>query len=214
MDSNKKIKALSYVKKNFLLPGDHIAYIEEFESGKDTYVSDGSVRSSALGLRNYNLKHRMVSVDRKNKAKFPKIGDEIIGYIEMLFSSMISIKILYLNNAKVGSGLSAIASTKISTPGGIHPRRDRERRPKLIYRAGDIVRGRIFSLMNSSSHATIDDKNLGVVYCLCYSCGGETVKLNNSIKCIDCGMSEEKKLASDFGKEALLRLENVSQNRS
>ena len=214
MDSNKKIKALSYVNKNFLLPGDHIAYIEEFESGKDTYVSDGSVRSSALGLRNYNLKHRMVSVDRKNKAKFPKIGDEIIGYIEMLFSSMISIKILYLNNTKVGSGLSAIASTKISTSGGIHPRRDRERRPKLIYRVGDIVRGRIFSLMNSSSHATIDDKNLGVVYCLCYSCGGETVKLNSSIKCIDCGMSEEKKLASDFGKDALLRLENVNQNRS
>jgi exosome complex component CSL4 len=214
MDSNTKSEALSYINKNFLLPGDHIAYIEEFESGKDTYVSEGSVRSSALGLRDYNLKHRMVSVDRKNKAKFPKVGDEIIGYIEMLFSSMISIKILYLNNTKVGSGLSAIASTKISTSGGIHPRRDRERRPKLIYRVGDIVRGRIFSLMNSSSHATIDDKNLGVVYCLCYNCGGETVKLNSSIKCIDCGMSEEKKLTSDFGKDALLRLENVIQNRS
>ena len=208
MKSKIESTRTAYENKNLLLPGDHIAYIEEFESGKDTYVSDGSVRSSALGFRNFNLKHRVVSVERKNKASFPKIGDEIIGYIEMLFSSMISIKIIYLNNLSVESGLSAIASTKIPNAGGTRHRGDRERRPKLIYRIGDIVRGRAFSLMNNSVHATIDDKNLGVLYCLCYLCGGETVKLNNSIKCIDCGMVEEKKLTSDFGKDALLALEN------
>jgi hypothetical protein len=66
--------------------------------------------------------------------------------------------------------------------------------------------------MNSSSHATIDDKNLELLLFVLYL--WRKLEVNSSIKCIDCGMSEEKKLASDFGKDALLRLENVNQNRS
>lgn len=203
MSKVTKLKGLRYVDDKFLLPGDHIAYIEEFESGNNTYEVDGSVRSSALGTGNFDFKYRRVSINRKNVATFPKIGDELVGYVEMLFSSMISIRILYINNIKSDSGLSAIASTKISDSGGHHFRRDRERKPRFVFRVGDIVRGRVFSLMNSSVHATINDKNLGVVYCLCNNCGGDTVKLNNSVKCVECGMTEDKKVSSDFGKQTL-----------
>ena len=202
-------------KSNYnILPGEHVAFIEEFESGKNTFVLDGSIRSVSLGTKAYDFKKRQVTIKRKNQAKFPQVGDVIIGYIEMLFGSMISIRILYLNNKKFDSGLSAIASTRISSePGGWNHRRDRgEKRVKFIYRVGDIVRGRIFSLMNSSAHATISDKDLGTIYCICYICGGDTVKLNNSsVKCIECGMIEDKNSASDFGKEALLTLEKERQ---
>jgi exosome complex component CSL4 len=194
---------------DMILPGDHVAFIEEFESGKNTFVLDGSIRSLSLGIKEYDFKKRQVTIERKKKANFPQIGDVIVGYIEMLFGSMISIRILYLNNKKFDSGLSAIASTRItSESGGWNHRKERgERRIKFVYRVGDIVRGRIYSLLNSSAHATISDKDLGVIYCICYICGGDTVKLNNTIKCIECGMMEEKKLASDFGKEILLTLE-------
>ena len=202
---------MSKKKSNYtmIIPGEHVAFIEEFESGKNTFVLDGSIRSLGLGIKEYDFKKRQVLIERKKQANFPQIGDIIIGYIEMLFGSMISIRILYLNNKKFDSGLSAIASTRIvSESGGWNNRRDRgERRVKLVYRVGDIVRGRIFSLLNSSAHATISDKDLGIVYCICYICGGDTVKLNNTVKCIECGMMEEKKLASDFGKEILLALE-------
>ena len=196
-------------KENYVIfPGEHVAFIEEFESGKNTFVVDGSIRSLGLGKKEYDFKKRQVAIERIKQARFPKIGDVIVGYIEMLFGSMISIRILYLNNKKFSSGLSAIASTRIaSESGGWNYRRDRgERRPKLIYRVGDIVRGRIFSLLNSSAHATISDKDLGIVYCMCYICGGDTIKFNNTVKCIECGMMEEKKLTSDFGKEVLLSL--------
>jgi exosome complex component CSL4 len=194
---------------DMILPGDHVAFIEEFESGKNTFVLDGSIRSLSLGIKEYDFKKRQVTIERKKKANFPQIGDVIVGYIEMLFGSMISIRILYLNNKKFDSGLSAIASTRItSESGGWNHRKERgERRIKFVYRVGDIVRGRIYSLLNSSAHATISDKDLGVIYCICYICGGDTVKLNNTVKCIECGMMEEKKLASDFGKEILLTLE-------
>ena len=189
-------------------PGEHVAFIEEFESGKNTFVVDGSIKSLGLGKKKYDFKKRQVAIERIKQAHFPKIGDVIVGYIEMLFGSMISIRILYLNNKKFSSGLSAIASTRIaSESGGWNSRRDRgERRPKLMYRVGDIVRGRIFSLLNSSAHATISDKDFGIIYCTCYICGGDTIKSYNTVKCIECGMMEEKKLTSDFGKEVLLSL--------
>ena len=202
---------MSNKKSNYtmIIPGEHVAFIEEFESGKNTFVLDGSIRSLGLGIKEYNFKKRQVAIERKKQANFPQIGDIIIGYIEMLFGSMISIRILYLNHKKFDSGLSAIASTRIvSESGGWNNRRDRgERRVKFVYRVGDIVRGRIFSLLNSSAHATISDKDLGIVYCICYICGGDTVKLNNKVKCIECGVMEDKKIASDYGKEILLALE-------
>jgi exosome complex component CSL4 len=204
---------MSNKKSNYtmIIPGEHVAFIEEFESGKNTFVFDGSIRSLGLGIKEYDFKKRQVAIERKKQANFPQIGDIIIGYIEMLFGSMISIRILYLNNKKFDSGLSAIASTRItSESGGWNHRRDRgERRAKFVYRVGDIVKGRIFSLLNSSAHATISDKDLGIVYCICYICGGDTVRLNNTVKCIECGMMEEKKLASDYGKEILLSLEKL-----
>jgi exosome complex component CSL4 len=179
-----------------ILPGEEIASIEEFEAGKNTYVSDGTVRSVAVGIKNYDFKKRMTKIERINSPTLPKIGDIIVGYIEMLFGSMMSVRILYIDAKKSTAGFSAIASAKIITPG------PRERRGRIIFRVGDIIRGRVISLLNSSIHITIDEKQFGVIYALCFSCGGDTVRVNNNnIKCIECGVNEDRKLTIDYGKE-------------
>src|SRR5205807_8058392 len=114
-----------------------------------------------------------------------------------LFGSMISVRILYINEKKSFSGFSAIASARISSPG-----RDRDRRSRVIFRVGDIIRGRVISLLNSSIHITIDEKEFGVIYTLCFNCGGGIVRVNNNnLKCIVCGSNEERKFIIDFGKE-------------
>lgn len=177
-----------------ILPGEHVASIEEFEGGKGTYLSrDGTVRSAAIGTKVYDLKRRIVKVEQKNSPMLPKVGDVIVGYIEMLFSSMISVKVLYINDKRSLAGFSAIASTRVG--GG------RERRGRIIFRTGDIVRGRVVSLLNSTIHLTIAEKEFGVLYALCFLCGGDTVRINDSIKCIECGAYEERKLTHDYGKE-------------
>lgn len=176
------------------LPGEQIASIEEFEGGKNTYLSqDGTVRSAAVGTKVYDLKRRIVKIDQKNSPLLPKVGDIIVGYIDMLFSSMISVKVLYINDRKVTSGFSAIASTRV---GG------RDRRGRLVFRTGDIIRGRVTSLLNSNVHMTIAEREFGVLYALCFMCGGNTVRVNDTIKCIECGAYEERKMTHDYGKEA------------
>jgi exosome complex component CSL4 len=196
-----------------ILPGEQVASIEEFEAGKNTYIDNGSVRSTALGVKVYDFKRRIVKIDQKNSPMLPKIGDIIVGYIEMLFGNMFSVRILYINDKKSDAGFSAIASTRLG--GGAGFGRDRgDRRGRIIFRIGDIVRGRVISLLNSTIHITIDEKEFGVLYALCFNCGGDTVRVNNIVKCIECGLYEERKLTNDYGKETFRLIHKTGHNNN
>jgi len=195
-----------------ILPGEQVASIEEFEAGKNTYIHNGSVRSTALGIKIYDFKRRIVKIDQKNSPMLPKIGDILIGYIEMLFGNMFSVRILYINDKKSDAGFSAIASARV---GGASSGRDRgDRRGRIIFRIGDIVRGRVISLLNSTIHITIDEKEFGVLYALCFNCGGNTVRVNNTVKCIECGLYEERKLTNDYGKETFRLIHKTGNNNN
>ena len=152
-----------------------------------------------------------MKIDQKNSPMLPKIGDTVVGYIEMLFGSMFSLRILYVNDQKSVAGFSAIASMRLGGSGGGRDRGDR--RGRIIFRVGDIIRGRVISLLNSTIHITIDEKEFGVLYTLCFNCGGDTVRLNSSVKCIECGSYEDRKLAYDYGKETF-RLIHKTGNKS
>ena len=187
-----------------ILPGEQIASIEEFEGGKNTYLMpDGTIRSAAVGTKAIDLKRRVVKIDPKNSPVLPKVGDIVVGYVDMLFASMISVKILYLNDRKFPAGYSAIASIRLG--GG------RDRRDRPVFRAGDIIRGRVVSLLNSTVHITIAEREFGVLYTLCFMCGGDTVRINDTVKCIECGAWEPRKLAHDYGKETVKNIQRAGK---
>jgi len=187
-----------------VFPGEYIAEIEEFEAGRNTFILDGTIRSSVLGKKEYDFKRRTIKIDQINSQELPKIGDVVMGFVEMLFGSMISVKLFYVNNRLYTSGLSAIASARMGNKGW---NRDRyNKKPKSIYRIGDIIRGQITSLLNSSIHLAVDGTDFGLLYSLCLNCGGDTVKINNGIKCIECSTYEEKRVANNYGTSLLKSL--------
>jgi len=190
---------MSREDKKPMVPGEHVASIEEFEGGKNTYLgSDGTVRSAIVGTRVYDLKRRIVKIEQKNSPMLPKIGDVIVGYVEMMFSSMVSIKVLYINDKRSIAGFSAIANARIGTRADMERRGDR----RATFHNGDIVRGRVISLLNSTIHLTLAEREYGVLYALCFMCGGDTVRTKESIiKCVECGAFEDRKLTHDYGKE-------------
>ena len=197
-----------------IFPGEQVALIEEFEGGKNTYITDGTIRSKAVGTRVYDFKRRIVKINPKNSPMLPKIGDVLVGYIEMLFGSMMSVRVLYINEKKSYAGFSAIASARTggggsNNSGGGGWRERGDRRGRTIFRVGDIIRGRVISLLNSTIHITIDEKEFGVLYTLCFNCGGDTVRVHNSVKCIECGMYEDRKLTYDYGKETFRLIHNM-----
>lgn len=186
-----------------VFPGEYIAEIEEFQAGNNTFTLDGTIRSTVLGNKEYDSKRRTIKIDPINPQELPKIGDIVMGFVEMLFGPMISVKLFSVNNKQYGSGLSAIASARTGNNKGGWNRDRYNRKPKSIYRIGDIVRGQITSLMNSSIHITVDETNFGLLYSLCLNCGGDTVKINNGVKCIECSSYEEKRVSSDYGTSLL-----------
>ena len=203
---NEKEQRQTRLTNTPILPGEQLASIEEFESGKNTYIENGSIRSMTVGTKVYDFRTRTVRIDQKNSPMLPKIGDILVGYIEMLFGSMLSIRVLFVNGKKSSSGFSAITSARISGSGGSGGGWGRERGDrrggKVVFRFGDIIRGRVVSLLNSTIHIVIDEKEFGVLYTICFNCGGDTVRMNsNTIKCIECGLYEERKLTHDYGKE-------------
>jgi exosome complex component CSL4 len=111
---------------------------------------------------------------------------------------MVSLKVLYINEKRSEAGFSAIASARIGSRADIERRGDR----RATFHNGDIVRGRVISLLNSTIHLTLAEKEYGLVYAMCFMCGGDTVRTNESIiKCVECGAFENRKLAHDYGKE-------------
>ena len=51
---------------NSVIPGTSLSVIEEFESGKNTFVVDGEVRSSVIGKPIVNMVDRILTVTQKN----------------------------------------------------------------------------------------------------------------------------------------------------
>lgn len=191
------------------LPGESVASIEEFEGGKNTYLaSNGTIRAAAIGTRVYDLKRRIVKIEQKNSPMLPKIGDLIVGYVEMMFSSMVSIKVLCINDKWTDAGFSAIASARLGSRADIERRGDR----RATFHNGDIARGRVISLLNSTIHLTLAEKEYGVLYALCFMCGGDTVRTNEStIKCVECGAFENRKLTHDYGKESFRLIQKTGR---
>jgi exosome complex component CSL4 len=68
-----------------VFPGEYIAEIEEFQAGNNTFILDGTIRSSVLGKKEYDFKRRAIKIDPINTQEFPKIGDVVMGFVEMLF---------------------------------------------------------------------------------------------------------------------------------
>jgi exosome complex component CSL4 len=181
-------------KENTTLPGDKVASTEEFEPADGTYESNGVVRSSRIGKTVFDLKKRTVKIDHKAKsALLPKVGDLVVGFVNMVPGNMVSMKILYINDAKSDANFEAISLMK----GG------RGRRG-VMFRMGDVVRAKVVSLLNANIHVTFHDSNLGVLYTACHSCGNNVVKVDGMVKCIECGATEERKFAEDYGKVNLI----------
>lgn len=181
-------------KESVTLPGDKVASIEEFEGADGTYESNGVVRANRIGKPIFDLKKRVVKVDYKARsALLPKVGDLVVGFVDMVPGNMTSIKILYINDEKSEAGFGAISIMK----GG------RGRRG-IMFRVGDIVRAKVVSLLNANIHVTFHDENLGVIYTVCHSCGSDVVRVDGKVKCIECGTTEERKLAEDYGKVSLI----------
>ena len=181
-------------EKGVVLPGDKVAVSEEFLPGKHTYDRSGVIRALAVGEVQKDSAAMEISVNPAAKLETIKIDDWITGQIEVVQANSANVKIYYLNGKPTHKDFSGMLTLRGLTGGG------RGQRRTTPVKLGDVVRCRVYSLLNGIIHLTIDEPDMGVVAALCGNCGRPLLRGSSTkAKCDECGNVEERKLAQDFG---------------
>jgi exosome complex component CSL4 len=192
-DSSKvnpaKRNAVSDLK--FVLPGDNLGAEEEFEPGQGSINLDGKVVASLVGRASPDMANRVMTVEpaKYGIAKLPAVNDIITGTVQSAASSIAQVRIDAINE---------IPSTK-DLSGMLSMRDDRRRRNSSPLRAGDVIRAKVISTVNSIYHLGLDCTGCGVIYTVCSFCGGRVVALGRgAVKCAECGSTDDRLLSDEF----------------
>ncbi len=181
-------------KSAVALPGDKLAVSEEFLPGRHTYDSGGLIRALAAGSVVRDIKNMEISVKPAVEPEIIKVDDWITGQVETSQANSANVHIYFLNGKPTYKDFSGMLTLRGLSGGG------RGQRRTTPVKQGDIVRCRVFSLLNGIIHLTIDEPDMGVVAALCGSCGRPLLRGSATrAKCDECGNVEERKLARDFG---------------
>ncbi len=186
-------------KASAVLPGDKLAVSEEFLPGQHTYDDSGLIRALAVGSIVKDSKSMEISVKPAVEPDLIKIDDWITGQVEATQANSANVHIYFLNGKPTYKDFSGMLSLRGLSGGG------RGMRRTTPVKSGDVVRCRVFSLVNGLIHLSIDEPDMGVVAALCGNCGRPLLKGNATrVKCDECGNVEERKLARDFGTSPIL----------
>jgi len=177
-----------------VLPGDKLAVSEEFLPGPNTYDDSGLIRALRAGAVSKDPKTMEISVRPTAEPEITKIDDWVTGQVEAVQANSANVHIYFHNGKPTYKDFSGTLSLRGLSGGGRGARRT------TPVKTGDIVRGRVFSLVNGMIHLTIEEPDMGVVYALCGNCGKPLLRGSATrAKCDECGNVEERKLARDFG---------------
>ncbi len=181
------------------LPGDKLAVSEEFLPGQHTYDDSGYIRALRAGSVRRDVKSMEISVKPAAEPEIIKVDDWVTGQVEGAQANSANVHIYFLNGKPTYKDFSGMLSLRGLSGGGRGARRT------TPVKMGDIVRCRVFSLLNGIIHLTIDEPDMGVVSAMCGNCGRPLLRGSaTKAKCDECGNVEERKLAKDFGTTPIL----------
>jgi exosome complex component CSL4 len=177
-----------------VLPGDRLAVSEEFLPGPNTYDDSGLIRALRAGSVFRDVKNMEISVKPATEPEIIRVDDWITGQVEAVQANSANVHIYFHNGKPTFKDFSGMLTLRGLSGGGRGARRT------TPVKSGDVVRCRVFSLLNGIIHLTIDEPDMGVIYALCGNCGKPLLRGSATrAKCDECGNVEERKLARDFG---------------
>ena len=180
---------------SLVLPGDRLATIEEFVAGTGSASLGDAVVSTVVGDVVPDMVNRVINVKAVKRAEdgLPKVGDLVVGHVDSSQPSMAQITILAIGDKSNDKELSGMLSM----------REDRRRRTSSPIKAGDVIRAKVISTMNSIYHLSLDDEKTGVIKTVCSNCGGSVVAIGRDrVKCRECGFVDDRILSEEFVKSS------------
>jgi len=177
-----------------VVPGDRLGVIEEFEPGPGTYVEEGTIYSLTTGRALMDLLNKKVSVyPRIGASSVPRVGSTVAGQVQEVQSKQAIVRIFQVGNRVLSGFFSGLLHISDVSPRYVESMYD-------VCKPGDIVRAKVVSDKNRVFHLSTNDKDLGVVYAFCSRCGYVLSLRKLRMRCPECGNTERRKPAQDYGK--------------
>jgi len=182
---------------HLVVPGERLGVIEEFIPDSGTFVKDGVIFSKIVGRSLVDLQNRRVSVyPAVEGAVVPKVGSIVVGQIGNAQSDNVLVRIFKVGNKKISGEFGGILHISDVSDRYVTVMGD-------VCKTGDIVRAKVISEKNRIFHLSTNDKSLGIVDAFCSRDGTLLDPDRYDLRCPKCGNIEKRKLAPDYGKEAI-----------
>jgi len=182
---------------HLVVPGERLGVIEEFVPDSGTYVKDGVIFSKIVGRSLVDLQNRRVSVYPASEgAVVPKLSGTVLGQVGNAQSDNVLVRIFKVGNKKISGEFGGILHISDVSDRYVTSMND-------VCKPGDIIRAKVISEKNRIFHLTTNDKNLGVLDAFCSRCGNLLEPERYELRYPKCGNIESRKMAPDYGKEAL-----------
>jgi exosome complex component CSL4 len=182
-----------------VIPGDRLGVIEEFIPDSGTFVKEGVIYSRVIGRVLIDFVHKRVSVHQlTHGAKVPITGSTVVGQVSNAQSETAGVRIFEVGEDEVSGAFAGILHVSDVQLRYVDSMFD-------ICKPGDIIRAKVISEKNRTYHLSTKDRNLGVVYAFCSSCGTLLEPRRQGMHCPKCGRLERRKTASDYGKGLIER---------
>jgi len=180
----------------FVIPGDELGTCEEFIPGEGTYEEEGKIYSSVTGIVNIDLKERKITVVPKTSTPpLLRKGSIIIGKVLDVKPQIALVDIVKLKGVERSIAIGAIGSIHISqTRSSFVDDLTRE------FKVDDIVCAKVINPTTLPVFLSTKDQNLGVIRAFCEICNVPLIRMNNKLKCPECGRIETRKISSEYGK--------------
>ncbi len=184
------------VKDELVVPGDSLAVQEEFVAGKNAFDSDdGKVYSDSAGKALFDIKNHEVSVAKRRNVSAVKIGSVVFGKVSMIKASVVVVEITDAvddkGNQLVFNMSMASLPVRNASPSYLKSLSD-------AFRIGDLVKAKISMLSPYAIDVRTNDPDLGVIKAYCSKCRHPLHLFGRSMKCTNCGNTEERKASSEY----------------
>ena len=191
-----------------VVPGERLGVIEEFIPDSGTYVKEGVIYSRVIGRVLIDLVRKRVSIHQlADGAKVPVTGSTVMGQVSNAQSDTAGVRIFEVSDKGVNGAFVGILHVSDVAMRYVDSMYD-------ICKAGDILRAKVISEKNRTYHLATKEKELGVVYAFCSSCGTLLEPRRQGMHCPKCGRLERRKIASDYGKDLIERRKGDIEDES
>ena len=168
------------------MPGEQITTEEEFAAGENTFAQKGKIKSSALGVAEFDNNAKEVRVKGKT-VKGLEYGDVVLGKVSLVKESNVVIELLDAENGKKIMGIKTaqipVRNVSQSYVSDL----------KQYFKVGDIVKGKVAMASPLAIDLITNETGLGVIKAYCSNCRKEMHFSNGKLMCLNCGSVEERK---------------------